>query len=1718
MKITNLMARCWIVCFLFATAITAAAAPLSEARLSQVIQDVRLLSSTAAPRPAAVNDNVRLGTAVHTGHQSRAELTFQDLTITRLGENTVFSLQEGTRDVSLEHGSVLLQVPPGAAAAHIRTAAITAAVTGGTAMFGTGPPTKFMVLEGVGTFYPAGHPEEKVTLHGGEMVTVTADGHVQVSTFDVKTVLATSPLITEFPDLANLALILQVQDQQQTDQSNAGSNPPPSKDILDVTSENAVANPTVNQTTTTSAPPSATGPPSTITTPDPYVIGSGTQIQTDPSITTNGVTNYGTFYRGTALDGTPSQFVFGQAQTSFDQMVFNGPQNNLPIAVFKFADLELTGNPTITVPSGGTTNLALVSVGTITSGGPGGILTFAGIQRLDFITQNGSIDLGSEISFSGIDHLSFYARGSGSNLTLASPISGGSVVHLYSQGSTQVNGNISVSDTFTSLTGGDFLAGNGLITATNIDILSLNNININASQFLNPADDTGTVTLNALNTLNLNLNQAEGSGGFGWSSLDASAETINIFGPNRFNFSNSSGGVTFAAGNGGINAAGVEFFGDNLTLTSTGDISIGSAITPTVGPVGGGASIAEGDHILDGSIDAGGAFTSSGDVYTGTFKTVTGATVGGQLQARDINVGNDLTATGLVRVLGGSILVGDNISTQGSLSVDVDENNAFGNITAGDSITANGGIFTPGNPCVVLAGTFISAPAVITGTLQAGTDITIDNTNGVFSFGIIANHIIAGGTLTLVNVPTVGPNNASSTGNDGSTFDDFTMTVGAISSTGPTTPILSSNGGNANPSFSDSNPGNGGNITLNITSGGLTIGDGNNFNSIQAKGGAYNPTGPFGGGNGGTVDITAAGNVLIQNRATDHAGITATTGTVSDVTSQYAGAGGTVDITTSGQVTVDGNVKVSSDDATQNGATGAGRESASGGTIDLQSNLTAGTGITVTSNGGLLSFLNPNAPGPGGSITLSTRGANIVVNGTVEADRGTITIDQNDPAGSTPTISVDGATLTSETLNITGAGDVNVGLTNPVTINAVTIALSAANNLNWSGGILSATATNSDGNVSISAGQAINITNDLDIERTNSGRTSGLNVMLNAGTDLSVGGDLSVSTDISNLTNGANIGIMAGGNLTVGGSLSLQTSANAQSGSGANIDVNVGGTLNAGDVFFGAEFAVQFPQSSGENVTLDVGKDLIVHNTANSGGIDLEIITPVHEVVSSGANLTLSVGGNLVTDSGGDTTLLINNNINQVVNGSNISGTVTGNLSTNNLTVSLSNQEGEIDTGGNIGLAVTGNVTTQRNATFEILNNPGTIGSNATINVTANNISTGGELNATIDNRGGSIGGAATVQVGTTGNLTANSLLVQIDDTNAGSISGNATINMNVAGTATVNGDATVDILGNDPAGSAALNFNGGSYMVAGNFRSTIDGNGTIQFSNTSIQADTVKAGVFGSNGMLMIGGGTLSANTLMKLYATGSNGAIDFTANVTLTCKAAALILAANTITINDNVVVTIAGSFAASVYTNIANYTGFGGNGSTTGTFAGAGASNPQPTASAPPFDDSPAASSATKKPIAIASAKPQNSSTITIASSNGGSGSKAQSSSRSNLVSSSSVSGQSGRSHRALSTDGLRLPATKPGTTTTVANPLNIGNSGQLLSMLDSATPSSNGKITITSSKGDHLSNNPRPSNPGHPDASPGGLNHDRSAAQNQSSKTSVALLDHAHPSLR
>ena len=143
--------------------------------------------------------------------------------------------------------------------------------------------------------------------------------------------------------------------------------------------------------------------------------------------------------------------------------------------------------------------------------------------------------------------------------------------------------------------------------------------------------------------------------------------------------------------------------------------------------------------------------------------------------------------------------------------------------------------------------------------------------------------------------------------------------------------------------------------------------------------------------------------------------------------------------------------------------------------------------------------------------------------------------------------------------------------------------------------------------------------------------------------------------------------------------------------------------------------------------------------------------------------------------------------------------------------------------------------------------------------------------------------------------------------------------------------------------------------FLAGSPNGTNGTNGTLD-----VHGDVVKVAALGDNGVLRVGHGVISADSTLQLYATGFNGEVRFVGNVTLTGTSVKSI-AGNAVTINNGVFVNIGGP-AASVYVNStggvpnANYTGSGGNGSTTGTFNGSGANPPQPLGQAPPLGPAP------------------------------------------------------------------------------------------------------------------------------------------------------------------
>jgi hypothetical protein len=184
---------------------------LKEAKVTQVVQDVKVLPSGAAARRATVNETVHKGSAVQTGVQSRSELTFQDKSITRLGEKTIFTVGKGARTMDLGSGQFLLYVPKNSGGAKVKMGSVTAAITGTTVLGNVQPNgiVEFTVLEGTANVR-LDSVGQCLRIQAGQKVTydpITGRLGNPVDV-DIQRQLK-SPLVTDFGKLPSAALINQ---------------------------------------------------------------------------------------------------------------------------------------------------------------------------------------------------------------------------------------------------------------------------------------------------------------------------------------------------------------------------------------------------------------------------------------------------------------------------------------------------------------------------------------------------------------------------------------------------------------------------------------------------------------------------------------------------------------------------------------------------------------------------------------------------------------------------------------------------------------------------------------------------------------------------------------------------------------------------------------------------------------------------------------------------------------------------------------------------------------------------------------------------------------------------------------------------------------------------------------------------------------------------------------------------------------------------------------------------------------------------------------------------------------------------------------------------------------------------------------------------------------------------------------------------------------------
>jgi hypothetical protein len=200
-----------VICLVAGGYLLAADPPKKEARVTRIVNDVQVMPANSPAAAATLDDLVQENTGVHTGNESRSELTFDDLTITRLGANTIFSFDRAGRVAQLAAGTMLLRVPKDSGGATIKASAVTVGITGTTVIFqgSADGDARLTVLEGGANMRLNKYPKKFKHVAAGQMLNVKAGATSLPNpvAINLKYIMEHDPLITDFPPLPSQDLI-----------------------------------------------------------------------------------------------------------------------------------------------------------------------------------------------------------------------------------------------------------------------------------------------------------------------------------------------------------------------------------------------------------------------------------------------------------------------------------------------------------------------------------------------------------------------------------------------------------------------------------------------------------------------------------------------------------------------------------------------------------------------------------------------------------------------------------------------------------------------------------------------------------------------------------------------------------------------------------------------------------------------------------------------------------------------------------------------------------------------------------------------------------------------------------------------------------------------------------------------------------------------------------------------------------------------------------------------------------------------------------------------------------------------------------------------------------------------------------------------------------------------------------------------------------------------
>ena len=872
------------------------AGPLKEAKISQIINDVKVVEPRRGARPAALQELIKDDLGVATGIQSRAELLFQDNTLTRLGAETFFSFEPGTRNLKLDRGSMLLQVPKGLGGARIRAASVSASITGTTIMVEhlSGQRVKIVVLEGGLRVGVDRRPAASLMLQAGKMVIIGPDARELPKPVDVdlRKLVRTSALID--PVLFN-------------GKTRGSAAALPSMGLIEKEIAQQEAKPNDD------AP--ATG-------------ADGTQIAGESRA---------------PLDTTHLATSIGKTETPLPKTVITPDLNAPAPTVPNPASAADTSTPVGTEPANGT------AAGTGTSS----------------TTSTGTGTTAGRSAFAGSFAVTTTPPPTAPTPTVPTPTV-----------PTTLPPTASTAPAFIAIPN-PYLITNKTTITTATQMIATRGV-VDAGGLYQSAAASGPASAYVFDT-------------------PSAFDTARSF---DSRFSMMSGGTAPSSGVAVYRFAGLELQGPPTFSVAGGptDIALVSQSGIASGTTGSAWQVDALRSLFFGS--ANGPITLSNTIQSSFFSGFKYV----QVYARGAS---------------GAVTLDGKIETPfASLYVDAEQGITVSNCA---TITAFKTVFnTPG--AIVMNASPVSAMLQLTsGTgiqftqalANASVEMTaprLQTTADLFALtgflNIGAGGIQAGGSsldgfdrIAVTGNVQAGNVRVSNTLNIGGTF-----TTGAPSGQATLSASTIVIGGGIDLTAA-AGP-NGGTLTVNATDVNVAPGG---INGIRADGAAAkNSTSP--GGNGGPVNLGTSTRP-IANGVNVAAPISATTG-ANGAASATGGLGGSVNIVANGTIGVGSSVKVS--DSTP------GRASSQGGSIRLASRKTTGTAIAINNSGQLLALLSSAAPGPGGTIQFTSAGGDIRVNGgKIQADRGSVDIRNNGPAG---LIQFTNATLSGDVVKVGALG------------------------------------------------------------------------------------------------------------------------------------------------------------------------------------------------------------------------------------------------------------------------------------------------------------------------------------------------------------------------------------------------------------------------------------------------------------------------------------------------------------------------------------------------------------------------------------------------------------------------------------------------------------------------------------------------------------------------